>query len=38
LRIKPEATIRLIEEILPFRNSADIDLLTEGLRKAGMPE
>jgi adenylate cyclase len=38
LRIKPEATIRLMEEILPFRNSADIGLLTEGLRKAGMPE
>jgi adenylate cyclase len=38
LRMKPEATIRHIEEILPFRNSADIGLVTEGLRKAGMPE
>jgi hypothetical protein len=38
LRIKPEATIRHVEEILPFRNSADISLLTDGLRNAGMPE
>jgi adenylate cyclase len=38
LRIKPEATIRHVEEMLPFKNPEDIDLLTDGLRKAGMPE
>ena len=38
LRLKPEANIRLIEEILPFKNPADIGLVTDGLRKAGLPE
>ena len=38
LRIRPEATIRYVEEILPFSNSVDMNLLSDGLRKAGLPE
>jgi adenylate cyclase len=38
LRLKPEATIRHMKEILPFRDPAHIGIITDGLRKAGMPE
>ena len=35
-RINPEISIATLPDFLPYKNSADTDLLIEGLRKAGL--
>jgi adenylate cyclase len=37
-RISPEFSIAWLRTIAAYRRAADLDLLTEGLRKAGVPE
>jgi TolB-like protein/Flp pilus assembly protein TadD len=36
LRMKPDISAEYIAQILPFRNSADVEYVIEGLHKAGM--
>jgi adenylate cyclase len=37
-RISPEFSMASVRAIAAYRRAADLDLLTEGLRKAGLPE
>ncbi len=37
LRIKPDISANHIAQILPYRDSVDIEYVIEGLYKAGMP-
>lgn len=38
LRLSPDFSIMWVRTIAAYRRTADLDLLTEGLRKAGLPE
>jgi adenylate cyclase len=38
LKANPNYSLELRRRTLPYKNPADFDLLTEGLRKAGLPE
>ena len=35
-RINPEFSIASLLKLLPYKSSADVDLLVDGLRKAGL--
>lgn len=37
-RIKPDASIAWVRTIAVYRRTSDLDLMLDGLRKAGMPE
>ncbi len=37
LRMKPDISANYVAQIFPFRNSADLEYVIEGLHKAGMP-
>jgi adenylate cyclase len=37
-RLSPDVSIARMQTVCPYRRAADLDLLTEGLRKAGLPE